>query len=98
MRQVYDGPSLYSYFKPDAQCENLDIRQSLSGFRPLATQHGGFADIAMVVTESTGCTNNEDAASKLRKFPFTLTWDAKAKRYRGGSPVLDRINKLRLRD
>ena len=50
------------------------------------------------VTESTGCTNNEDASAKIRKFPFTLIWDARAKRYRGGSPLLDRINRLRLRD
>jgi hypothetical protein len=98
LRQVYDGTSLYSYFKPDPQCENLDIRQTLTGIRPLATRHGGYADIAMVVTESTGCTNNEDADPKLRKFAFTLIWDARAKRYRGGSPLLDRINRLRLRD
>ncbi len=98
LRQVYGGPSLYSYFKPDAQCENLDIRQSLTGIRPLAIRHGGYADIAMEVTESAGCTNNEDADSKLRKFHFTLTWDARAKRYRGGSPALERINKLRLND
>lgn len=96
LREVYDGPSLYSFFPPDEQFGHLQMSQVLAGVRPLATRHNGYADIAMTVTDTTSCTNNEDADSTVRQFSFTLTWDARAKRYRGGSPALERLNRRRL--
>jgi hypothetical protein len=95
LRQVYEGPLLYSFTRSTSACPNQSVIQSLEA-HPLATRHGGHADIAMIVTESTECTGAATAVPRPRLFRITITWNARAKRYRGGSPALERLNGDRL--
>ncbi len=97
LRQVYAGPFLYSVTRPaTGKCSAPFHRQTLDSFRPLASKHGGHADIAVMVTESVECEIGDAQPISVRKYPFTLVWNVRARRYVGGSPALDRINKARM--
>lgn len=98
LRQVYDGPFLYSVTRPaSGKCAAPFHRQTLDSFRPLASRHGGHADIAVVVTELVECAIGDAQPMSVRKYSFTLVWNVRAKRYVGGSPALERINRARMR-
>lgn len=98
LRQVYDGLFLYSVTRPaSGKCAAPFHRQTLESFRPLATRHGGNADIAVMVTESVECAIGDAQPMAVRKFPFTLVWNARARKYVGGSPALERLNRARMR-
>lgn len=95
LRQVYPDLFLYSVTVPGSgKCAAPFHRQTLNTFRPLASRHGGHADIAVSVTEAVECNIGDARPVSVRKFPFTLAWNGR--HYVGSSPALDRINRGRM--
>lgn len=97
LRQVHSGVFLYSFTESGSgKCESRFHRQKLDSYRPLATRHGGHADIAVVVSEAVECNGDDAHPVSVRKFPFTLVWNPRTRTYAGSSPALDRLNGSRI--
>ena len=92
---VYDGPLLYSNAR--ATCEPETLTQSLSALDVLAKDGSQPSDIAVQVSETRECVRAGKSAKPAEKlYSFRLTWDAKRKRYTGGSKELYLLKKKRI--
>lgn len=97
LRQVHSGIFLYSFTETGSgRCASRFHRQKLDRFQPLPARAGGHANIAVTVSEAIECNGDFKHPVSVRKFPFTLIWNARTRRYVGGSPALDQLNRSRI--
>jgi hypothetical protein len=93
---VYRGLLLYSVQYADATCEEKVVVQRLERFAPLATRHGGFADLALTAVEEEECRNaGKPSSPAIRRIDVVLTWAAGAGKYLGGEIELATLSRPR---
>lgn len=97
LASVYDGPFLYSFSIAQGKCEPLTVTQTLSALDMMANKGSHPADLALRVREERVCVSAGKQGKPVERLhAFRLAWDAKRKRYLGGSKELYLTNRKRV--